>query len=74
MAENASPNVCGGGGGGGGGGGDASARRDAAEAMTVAQLKHRMQVMGLAHLYVGKKNVRKDDLVDMFVSAGGVGC
>ena len=47
---------------------------DAAEAMTVAQLKHRMQVMGLAHLYVGKKNVRKDDLVDMFVSAGGVGC
>jgi hypothetical protein len=42
--------------------------------MTVAQLKHRMQVMGLAHLYVGKKNVRKDDLVDMFVSAGGVGC
>ena len=38
--------------------------------MTVAQLKHELQVMGLAHLYVGKRGVKKADLVDMFVTKG----
>ena len=48
---------------------DASARETAAS-MTVAQLKHELQVMGLAHLYVGKRGVKKADLVDMFVNRG----
>jgi len=53
------------------GGGDAEAdAREAAASMTVAQLKHELQVMGLAHLYVGKRGVKKADLVGMYVSKG----
>ena len=53
------------------GGGDAEAEaREAAASMTVAQLKHELQVMGLAHLYVGKRGVKKADLVGMYVSKG----
>ena len=48
---------------------DASARETAAS-MTVAQLKHELQVLGLAHLYVGKRGVKKADLVEMFVNRG----
>ena len=46
---------------------DANARAEA-EGMTVNQLKHRLQVMGLAHLYAGKRGVKKANLVDMFVN------
>ena len=35
--------------------------------MTVAQLKHKLQTMGLAHLYAGKRGVKKADLVNMYV-------
>jgi hypothetical protein len=48
---------------------DASALETAAS-MTVAQLKHELQVLGLAHLYVGKRGVKKADLVEMFVNRG----
>jgi len=46
---------------------DANARAEA-EGLTVNQLKHRLQVMGLAHLYAGKRGVKKANLVDMFVN------
>ena len=46
---------------------DAS-KRATAKSMTVAQLKHELQVLGRAHLYVGKKGVKKANLVDMFVN------
>jgi hypothetical protein len=48
--------------------GSLASRRNAAESMTIAQLKHELQVMGLAHLYVGKKSIKKAQLVDMFVN------
>jgi hypothetical protein len=41
--------------------------RAAAELMTVQQLKHELQVRGLAHLYLNKK-VKKADLVEMFLA------
>jgi len=41
--------------------------REEAAAMTVAQLKHKLQTMGLAHLYAGKRGVKKADLVNMYV-------
>ena len=44
--------------------------RAEAEAMTVNQLKHELQVMGLAHLYAGKRGVKKANLVDMYVNKG----
>ena len=43
-------------------------KRQEAESMTVAQLKHELQVMGLAHLYVGQRGIKKGDLVGMFVN------
>jgi len=42
--------------------------RAAAEAMTVQQLRHDLQVRGLAHLYLNKKSVKKADLVGMFLA------
>ena len=44
--------------------------RAEAEGMTVNQLKHELQVMGLAHLYAGKRGVKKANLVDMYVNKG----
>ena len=49
--------------------GECDARAEA-EAMTVNQLKHELQLMGLAHLYAGKRGVRKANLVDMYVNKG----
>lgn len=42
--------------------------RAEAEAMNMGQLKHQLQVNGLAHLYVGKKGLKKADLVEMFLN------
>jgi hypothetical protein len=33
----------------------------------MAQLKHALQLKGLGHLYVGKKGVKKSELVEMFL-------
>ena len=46
-------------------------KREEAQAMTVAQLKHKLQTMGLAHLYAGKRGVKKADLVNMYVDGEG---
>ena len=48
--------------------GEAADARAEAEAMTVAKLKHELQMKGMAHLYVGKKGLKKADYVEMYMS------